>query len=175
MSRVPRSSAVKAPGLARGIWLVATVAAWALAASVAIAAPPATLLDAVESGDRTAALRLLAKGANPNAPGPDGTTPIMWAAANDDVELVRALVKAGANVGARNHFGTSALTEAATTGSAGVIDVLLKAGANPNSANPEGETPLMAAARSGRLDRRSCSSRPVRISTRRKPSAGSPR
>ena len=138
--------------MARRTCFAATVAAWALAASAAMAAPPATLLDAVESGDRTAALRLLAKGANPNATGPDGTTPIMWAAANDDVELVRALVKAGANVGARNHFGTSALTEAATTGSASVIDVLLKAGADPNSANPEGETPLMAAARSGRLE-----------------------
>ena len=33
-----------------------------------------TLLDAVERGDRAAALTLLAKGANPNTPGPDGTT-----------------------------------------------------------------------------------------------------
>ena len=57
-----------------------------------------TLLDAAERGDRATALRLLAKGANPNAPGPDGTTAIMWAASNDDLELVRALIKAGANV-----------------------------------------------------------------------------
>ena len=54
-----------------------------LAASIATAAET-TLLDAAERGDRAAALRLLAKGANPNAPGPDGTTAIMWAAANDD-------------------------------------------------------------------------------------------
>ena len=33
-----------------------------------------TLLDAAEQGDRAAALRLLAKGADPNATGPDGTT-----------------------------------------------------------------------------------------------------
>ena len=36
-----------------------------------------TLLDAVERGDRAAAVRLLTKGANPNAPGPDGTTAIV--------------------------------------------------------------------------------------------------
>jgi ankyrin repeat protein len=131
---------------------VATIAAWGFAVSAAIAAPPATLLDAVENGDRTAALRLLAKGANPNVPGPDGTTPIMWAAANGDLELVRALVKAGAKVDGQNRFGAFALSEAATTGSAPIIDLLLKAGANPNKTNLEGETPLMAAARSGRLE-----------------------
>ena len=66
------------------------------------------LLDAAERGDRAAALRLLRKGADPNTPGPDGTTAIMYAAANDDVELVRALIKAGANVKLKNQFGTSA-------------------------------------------------------------------
>src|ERR1700730_14012878 len=91
------------------------------------------LLDAAERADRSAALQLLAKGANPNAPGPDGTTAIMWAASNDDLELVRALIKAGASVTLKNQLGTSALTEAAIVGSAPVIDALLKAGADPNT------------------------------------------
>jgi len=129
-------------------WLVALVLA---AAIPALAAEP-SLLDAVERGDRAAALRLLAGGSNPNAPGPDGTTAIMWAAANDDLELVRALIKAGADVNARNQFGTTAITEAAIIGSAPVIDALLKAGADPDTRNPEGETPLMAVARSGKID-----------------------
>jgi ankyrin repeat protein len=111
-----------------------------------------TLLEAAEHGDRAAALRLLARGANPNAPGPDGTTAVMWAAANDDLQLVRALIKAGADVKLKNQFGTSALTEAAIIGSAPVIDALLKAGADPNTRNPEDETPLMAVARSGKVD-----------------------
>jgi ankyrin repeat protein len=127
------------------------IAASIAAMSIASAAEP-TLLDAAERGDRAAALRLLEKGANPNTPGPDGTTAIMYAAANDDIELVRALIKAGANAGLKNQFGTSAITEAAIIGSASVIDALLKAGADPNTRNPEGETPLMAVARSGKVD-----------------------
>ena len=63
-----------------------------LAVSVAVVqiatAAESSLLEAVERGDRAAALRLLAGGADPNAPGPDGTTAIMWAAAADDLELV---------------------------------------------------------------------------------------
>ena len=127
-------------------------AVWIAATQVAAAAEPALLLDAAERGDRVAAMQLLAKGANPNTPGPDGTTALMWAASNDDLELVRALIKAGANVTLKNQFGTSALTEAAIIGSAPVIEALLKAGADPNTKNPEGETPLMAVARAGKVD-----------------------
>ncbi|MEO8097622.1 MAG: ankyrin repeat domain-containing protein [Acidobacteriota bacterium] len=120
-----------------------------LAAEIA----PMTLLDAAESGDHAAALRLAGtKGVNVNATGADGTTAIMYAAANDDLELVRALLKAGANVKLKNQFGTSALTEAAIIGSAPIVDALLKAGADPNFKNPNGETPLMAAARSGKVE-----------------------
>ncbi|HEX5109170.1 MAG TPA: ankyrin repeat domain-containing protein [Vicinamibacterales bacterium] len=111
------------------------------------------LLDAAERGDRAAALKALAaKGADPNQAGPDGTTAIMYAASNGDVELVRALIKAGANVTLKNQFGTTAITEAAIIGATPVIDALLKAGADPNTKNPEGETPLMAVARSGNVE-----------------------
>jgi ankyrin repeat protein len=133
------------------VGLVAALAFVIAAGSIFSAAGP-TLLDAAERGDRTAALSLLANGADPNAPGPDGTTPIMYAAANDDVELVRALIQKGADVKAKNQFGTSAITEAAIIGSAPIIDALLKAGADPDTKNPEGETPLMAVARSGKVE-----------------------
>jgi len=120
---------------------------------VAADSTAATLLDAAESGDHAAAMRLLSqKGANVNAIGADGSTAIMYAAANDDLELVRGLIKAGANVKLKNQLGTSALTEAAIIGSAPIIDALLKAGADPNFKTPNGETPLMAAARSGKVD-----------------------
>ena len=121
-------------------------------AAFSAATPAEPLLDAAEAGDRATALRLLARGANVNAGGPDGTTAIMYAAANDDLELVRALIKAGADVKLKNRFGTSAITEAAIIGSAPIIDALLKAGADPDIRNPEGETPLMAVARSGNVE-----------------------
>jgi ankyrin repeat protein len=131
--------------------LLAITALWlAVPAMVRAAAP--TIADAAEQGDRSAVLRLLAKGANPNAPAADGTTAIMWASASGDVELVRALVRAGADVRLKNQFGTTAVTEAAIVGSASILDVLLKAGADPNTRNPEGETPIMAAARSGKVE-----------------------
>src|SRR5688572_31599651 len=78
-----------------------------LSVATAASGATATLLEAVEQGNRPAALRLLAGGANPNTPGPDGTTPLMWAAAHADLDLVRALIRAKANVSAKNHFGTT--------------------------------------------------------------------
>ena len=123
-----------------------------LAVSSGASAAEPTLLDAAERGDRAAVTRMLSKGADPNTPGPDGTTAVMYAASNGDAELVRTLIKAGANVKLKNQLGTTAITEAAIIGSAPVIDALLKAGADPNTKNPEGETPLMAVARSGNVD-----------------------
>lgn len=132
---------------------LAAAAAALVAGAWMIGAAETPLLDAAEAGDRATALRLLtAKGTDVNAAGPDGTTAVMYAAANDDLELVQALIKAGADVKRKNQFGTSALTEAAILGSAPIIDALLKAGAEPNFRNLDGETPLMAAARSGRVD-----------------------
>ena len=111
------------------------------------------LLDAAESGDHASAMRLTsAKGADVNGAGTDGSTAIMYAAANGDIELVRALIKAGANVKLANQLGTSAITEASIIGSAPIVEALLKAGADPNFRTPNGETPLMAAARSGKGD-----------------------
>ncbi len=119
---------------------------------MALAGAP-SVLDTVQAGDHDAAIRLLStKGADVNAAGPDGATAIMYAAANGDLELVRALIKAGADVKAKNQFGTSALTEAAIIGSAPIIETLLKAGADPNFKTPNAETPLMAAARTGNVD-----------------------
>ena len=65
-----------------------------LSASSARAADGPLVVAAAEKGDRAAVLRLFTKGGDPNAPGPDGTTALMYAAANDDLELVRALIAA---------------------------------------------------------------------------------
>jgi ankyrin repeat protein len=130
----------------------AASAALLVGASMMMAAEM-TPLAAIENGDHSTAMRLAAtKGANVNAAGPDGTTAIMYAAANGDLELVRALIKAGANVKLANQLGTSAITEAAIIGNAPIIDALIKAGADPNFRTTDGETPLMEAARSGHME-----------------------
>jgi ankyrin repeat protein len=130
---------------------------FALAALIAcaplLADPSLTLLDAASAGDHSTALRLAGvRGSNVNEAGADGATPILYAAANNDLELVQALIKAGANVRAVNQLGTSAITEAAIIGSAPILEALLKAGADPNFKTPDGETPIMAAARSGKVE-----------------------
>ncbi len=132
--------------------IVALLATVPMALAAEIGSVP-TLLSAAESGDTVTALRLLSvKGTNVNATDADGSTAIMYAAANNDPELVRALIKAGANVKLANQFGTSAITEAAIIGSTPVLAALLKAGADPNFRTTDGETPLMAVARSGKVD-----------------------
>jgi ankyrin repeat protein len=82
----------------------------------------------------------------------DGTTPLHWAAHNDDEAEVVRLIKAGANVNARNDYGSTPLQEAAERGDAEMIRALLKAHADVESANDEGQTALMTVARVGSVE-----------------------
>ncbi|MDX1562301.1 MAG: ankyrin repeat domain-containing protein [Gammaproteobacteria bacterium] len=111
-----------------------------------------SLLAAAEEGLGTEARAFVTGGADVNARGPDGTTPLMWAAYYGDLALVEALLEAGADPTLANAFGTSAITEAAIIGHAEILRALLAAGADPNFENPEGETPIMAVARTGHVD-----------------------
>ena len=116
------------------------------------AAAAATLVEAIKSEDRTAVRALLQRRADVNAPEPDGTTPLHWAAHLDDVGTAELLIGAGANPKAANRHRVTPLSLAALNGNAAMIGLLLKAGADPNTALPEGETALMTAARTGKLD-----------------------
>src|SRR5688500_9166372 len=69
----------------------------------------------------------------------DGTTPLHWAAHNDDLPQVQRLIKAGAKVNARNDYGATPMSEAAVTGSAALIEALIKAGADVESPNADGQ------------------------------------
>lgn len=123
----------------------------AFVGSGALAEEP-TLLQAAEAGQTAVALAHLDNSADVDATDSTGTTALMWAAYNGDLELVERLIATGADVNARNEFGTSAITEAAIVGNAQMLRALLAGGADPNTENPEGETPLMAVARTGRID-----------------------
>lgn len=108
-----------------------------------------TLADRIQSGDRRAALALIAEGADVNQAQPDGTTPLHWATYRVDRELVDALLKKGAKARVVNRYGASPLAEAVRVANVALVDLLLKAGADANVSNQDGMTPLMLAARTG--------------------------
>ncbi len=83
---------------------------------------------------------------------PDGSTALLRASYQDDLEAATQLIRSGADVNAANDLGVTALWAACQNGSAAMVRALLAAGANPNAALLAGETPLMMAARSGNPD-----------------------
>ena len=63
----------------------------------AAVADEVTLLAAAEAGDHETALALLRENPDVDARAPDGTTALMWAAYNEDLDLVKALIARGAD------------------------------------------------------------------------------
>ena len=115
-----------------------------------VAAAP--LVDAVKSGDRAAAVALIGRRVDVNAPEADGTTALHWAVHQNDLDLAERLIRAGAKVNAKNDYGATPMSEAAITGNADMIEKLLKAGADVESPNADGQTALMVVARTSRVD-----------------------
>jgi ankyrin len=123
-----------------------------LSAVLIVALASASLVDAVKSGDRAAAVTLITQKADVNAAEVDGTTPLHWAVHNGDLDLVQRLIRAGATVNVKNDYGSTPMAEAAILGRADLLDTLLKAGADVESANADGQTALMVVARTSRVD-----------------------
>ena len=69
---------------------------------------------------------LLSKGAYPNAPAPDGSSPVLMAVTSKNADAVRALVAAGADPRAINQKNVSALDMAQKLGNADVLAALKK-------------------------------------------------
>ena len=127
----------------------AFVMLFALAAAAHAQPAAPALADRIQSGDRRAALAMIAEGADVNRAQPDGTTPLHWAAYRVDRELVVALLKKGARAQVVNRYGASPLAEAVKVANAEIVGMLLEAGADANVANEDGQTALMLAARTG--------------------------
>ncbi|HET7698662.1 MAG TPA: ankyrin repeat domain-containing protein [Vicinamibacterales bacterium] len=82
-----------------------------------------------------------------NRRGPDGSTPLMYAALYGTAALVKQLLDAGADPNLRNHAGATALTWAVDD--AEKVRLLANAGADVDSTSDFGRTPLMLAAQAG--------------------------
>jgi ankyrin repeat protein len=129
-----------------GIWGAGLLPAHAADLDVVLAA---------KSGQVAVVRELVRRHHDVNAAEPDGTTALMWAVRNGDLETQQLLLHAGANASTANRYGVTALSLAASSGNAAVLDLLLKAGADSGSAErtlPDGQTLLMLAARSGSID-----------------------
>jgi ankyrin repeat protein len=89
------------------------------------------------SGDTAAAQMLLERGADPNAPGTRGLTPLMAAAVSDpDGPMVRWLLRTGSRVNARDEQGATALDWALRLGETRAAIALRAAGATTGAPAP---------------------------------------
>jgi len=89
------------------------------------------LVSATVMRDKAAVKELLDDGKYPNARQKDGTTPLMIAASNGDLEIAQLLIAKGADPNARADQGVTALSIARSRGAAGapMVQLLQSAGA----------------------------------------------
>lgn len=99
--------------------------------------------------------KLLADGADVNAVDEEGFTPLLFAAADDSVDVVRLLLEAGANVNAANSGGETPLFKATMNTSSGALTIaklLLEHGADPHAPTSDGFSPVLLVKRYGKPD-----------------------
>src|SRR6476469_2766707 len=108
--------------------LLAALLTTVLASAAAFAGPASgTLLGAAEHGDQALARTLLQQGADVNAAGVDGSTPLHRAVFPDHFEVATLLVQAGAKVQAADRYGVTPLALACLNGNAKMIRLLIEA------------------------------------------------
>lgn len=95
--------------------------------------------------------RCLQTGADPNARGERGSTPLARAVIEGNAETVVALLNAGADVNPLS-VGSTPLHKAALFEKVEAVTILLEAGADPNARSGGGDTPLHRAAGSGNVE-----------------------
>ena len=113
-----------------------------------------TLHDAVYDGNLRKVMRMVQQGADIDKNGNNnlGATPLMIAANNGDLAIVRYLVEQGADKEKVLNDGTSPLMFAIQEGHMAVVRYLVEQGVDKNRADHDGNTPLIIAAHEGKLD-----------------------
>lgn len=92
----------------------------------------AALADAAADGRIADVQRLIAEGADPNAVGREGVSPLMWALVHRNADGMAALLASGADAAHADTFGETALHMAARTDDPRFLETLLDAGADPD-------------------------------------------
>ncbi|MBI5750792.1 MAG: ankyrin repeat domain-containing protein [Hydrogenophilales bacterium] len=105
----------------------------------------AALLEAAAANDLKQVEALFKSGANANTRDALGMRPLLYAARNGAVEMVRMLLEAGADPDVKGS-GFTPMGIAALNGHARTVQLLLKAGADVDKKSDNGCTPLMNAA-----------------------------
>jgi ankyrin repeat protein len=104
------------------------------------------LLGAVAAGDKAQVGTLIAQGADVNAKGYDGQTPLMIAARYKQKEVAELLIGHGADVNARDSNGMTPLHAAVTKSyNKDIVELLIAKGADINAKTNDGTTPLSMA------------------------------
>ena len=83
-------------------------------------------------GDSEAAQELIDNGADVNANGVGGETPLFKAVRQRHTEIAQLLIDNGANVDGKNNWGTTPLQQAALNGDTEIVNLLISNGAEIN-------------------------------------------
>ena len=108
---------------------------------------PETINKLVERGDVKGAELAIKAGADVNAPGMYGYTPLFYAAEKGHSDCVELLVKSGADVNCTAKYGTTPLMRAARNGCDKCVELLIKAGADVNAVEITTSTALLEASK----------------------------
>jgi uncharacterized protein len=108
---------------------------------------------AIEGGNPAVVEAVLKAGANPNAVGETGTSPLIVAAFFGNPKIIQLLIQHGArtDVVEERHRNTALLT-AIRKGHSEAVRALLKGGAHPNQGREWGDIPLCRAQSAGQAD-----------------------
>src|SRR3989338_8441800 len=110
------------------------------------------LFDAAEAGDRAKVEALILKGADVNAKGEFGQTPLHGAAIWGHKDVAEYLIYKGANVNARENNGKTPLHKAALFVDKEVAELYISKGADVNAKDNSGMTPLQLAESKGEIN-----------------------
>ncbi|KAL3131959.1 hypothetical protein ABBQ38_007655 [Trebouxia sp. C0009 RCD-2024] len=100
------------------------------------------LWDAARYGDLEATEDFIAIGKDVNAADPDGRTPLHYAVAYDQQDVMRALIDASANLESEDNKQNTPLHYACGYGRGGCVETLIDAGANTGATNSSGKNGL---------------------------------